>query len=112
MTYAKAAAAILAAGASAVVAALSGDQMVSDLEWINILIAIAAAAAVFTAPNVPGARATKFALAAVMAGLTAAVNLVSDAAGPTNWWQLLTVAVGAALVYAVRNTPESPPAAV
>lgn len=110
--YAKAAAAIVAAGASAVVAALSGDQVISDLEWINILIAIATAASVFTAPNAPGARATKFVLAGVMAGLTAAVNLVSDAAEPTNWWQLLVAGLGAALVYAVRNTPESPPAAV
>jgi peptidoglycan/LPS O-acetylase OafA/YrhL len=110
--YAKAAAAIVAAGASAVLAALSGDQTISDLEWINILIAIAAAASVFAGPNIPGARATKFVLAAVMVALTAAVNFISDTTGPTNWWQLLIAAAGAGLVYAVRNSTETPPAAV
>ncbi|MEU5259034.1 hypothetical protein [Amycolatopsis sp. NPDC021455] len=111
MTYAKAAAAVLAAGASAVLAALTGDQVISPLEWINVLIAIASALTVFAAPNVPGAAVTKFVVAAIMAGLTAAANLVTDA-GPTSWWQLVTAAVGAALVYAVRNTAESPPVAV
>jgi len=108
--YAKAAAAILAAGASAVVAALTGDQTIDSVEWINILTAIAAALAVFAAPNVPGASVTKFIVAAIMAGLTAAANLVTDA-GPTPWWQLVTAGLGAALVYAVRNTAELRPAA-
>lgn len=109
--YAKAAMAVVAAGAAAVVAALSGDQVISNLEWINILIAIATAAAVFTAPNIPGARVTKFVLAAIMVALTAAVNLVSDTGGFTHWWQLVAAVIGAALVYAVSNTPEAPPAA-
>ncbi|WP_372663515.1 hypothetical protein [Amycolatopsis kentuckyensis] len=112
MTYAKAAAAVLAAAASAVLAALTGDQTISVLEWVNILIAVATAASVFTAPNVPGARVTKFVLAVIMTGLTAVVNLVgAEGTSDTNWWQLLTAFAGAILVYAVRNTAENPPAA-
>lgn len=113
MQYAKAAAAVLAAGASAVLAALTGDQAISVLEWVNILIAVATAASVFTAPNVPGARVTKFVLAVIMTGLTAVVNIVgAEGTTDTSWWQLLTAAAGAILVYAVRNSAESPPAAV
>ncbi len=113
MQYAKAATAVLAAGASAVLAALTGDETISTLEWVNILIAIATAASVFTAPNVPGARVTKFFLAVIMTGLTAAVNVVgADATADTNWWQLLTAAAGAILVYAIRNAAERPPATV
>lgn len=113
MQYAKAAAAVVAAGASAVLAALTADETISTLEWVNILIAIATAASVFTAPNVPGARVTKFVLAVIMTGLTAVVNIVgSDATTDTSWWQLLTAGAGAILVYAVRNTAEHPPAAV
>lgn len=113
MTYAKAAAAVLAAGASAVLAALTGDQTISTLEWVNILIAIATAATVFTAPNVPGARVTKCALAVIMTGLTAVVNIVgAESTTDTNWWQLLTAFAGAVLVYAARNAAESPPAAI
>lgn len=111
--YAKAAAAVLAAAASAILAALTGDQTISVLEWVNILIAVATAASVFTAPNVPGARVTKFVLAVIMTGLTAVVDIVgADATTDTNWWQLLTAFAGAILVYALRNTAESPPAAV
>ncbi|MBB1153534.1 hypothetical protein [Amycolatopsis dendrobii] len=104
MNYAKAAVAVLAAGASAALAALTGDQTISTLEWVNILIAIATAASVFTAPNVPGASVTKAALAAIMTGLTACANLVG-ANSSTSWWQLFSAFLGAALVYAVRNTP-------
>ncbi|MEW2507606.1 hypothetical protein AB0878_44820 [Amycolatopsis sp. NPDC047767] len=113
MQYAKAAVAVLAAGVSAVLAALTGDQMISTLEWVNIAIAVATAASVFAAPNVPGARATKLVLAVIMTGLTAVVNVIgAEATTPTDWWQLLTAFLGAVVVYAVRNTPQSPPAVV
>jgi hypothetical protein len=111
--YAKAAVAVVAAGASAVLAALTGDQSISILEWVHVLIAVATAASVFTAPNVPGARVTKFVLAVIMTGLTAVVNIVgAGSTTDTNWWQLLTAFTGAILVYAIRNTAERPPAAV
>ncbi len=112
MQYAKAGAAVLAAGVSAILAALTGDQHISTLEWVQVLIAIATAATVFTAPNVPGARVTKAAVAVIMTGLTAVVNVVgAEGTTDTNWWQLLSAAAGAILVYTVRNTAESPPAA-
>lgn len=106
MQYAKAVAAVVAAGASAAVAGLTGDQTITALEWINICIALATSAAVFTAPNVPGAAATKAALALIMAGLTTAANLVADGVTLTTLWQILAAVAGAAAVYGVRNAPE------
>ncbi|MEU4670503.1 hypothetical protein AB0F91_21580 [Amycolatopsis sp. NPDC023774] len=106
MQYAKAAA-VLAAGVSAILAALTGDQTISTPEWVNvaIVIAVASAASVFAAPNVPGAPVTKLVL--IMTGLTAVVNVI-DTAGATGWWQLLTVFLWAVFVYAVRNSANPP----
>ena len=113
MQYAKAGMAVIAAGASALVAAYTGDQIITTLEWINVAIAVATAAAVFAAPNVPGAPVTKFILAMIMTGLTAAVNIIAaDPHSGTVWFQLLAAVAGAAAVYSVRNTPERPPTAV
>lgn len=108
MQYAKTGAALLAAAASALIAALSGDQTISAVEWVNIATAIATAASVFTAPNVPGAHTTKFNLAMIMAGLTIATTII--AATPlasTAWFQALTALAGAAAVYGIKNNPPS-----
>lgn len=104
MNYAKALAAVLATVLSAVVAALTGDEVVSTVEWVNIAIAGVGAAAVFAAPNVPGAAYTK----AVLAVLTAVLTLLADLLlvgplGTSEWLQLGVVALGALGVYAVPN---------
>jgi hypothetical protein len=88
MQYAKSLVAVLATIASALVAALTGDQYVSPVEWINVAIAAATALSVFTAPNVPFANATKAALATITAMLTLAVNLVADGETLSEWLQL------------------------
>lgn len=103
-TYAKALLAVLAAGVSAATVGLTGDGVVDSVEKINIAIAVITAASVFAGPNVPGARITKFVLAALGAVLTLAVNLIADGITTSEWLQLASAAVGAVLVYAVPNT--------
>lgn len=105
MQYAKALMAVLATIVSAVIAALTGDNHIGDVEWINIAIAGAAALSVFAAPNVPGARITKFVLAFFMAVLTLAVNLIADGITLSEWLQLLVAGLGSVGVYAIPNRP-------
>lgn len=102
-TYAKSLLSLAAAVVSALIVALTGDNYIDTVELINVLIAAVTAAAVFTGPNVPGARVTKFVLAVLGAVLTLAVNLVADGITASEWLQLLSAAIGAALVYAVPN---------
>jgi hypothetical protein len=103
MQYAKALMAVVATVVSAVVAALTGDGFIGNVEWINIAIAGVAALAVFAAPNVPGARITKFVIAFLMAVLTLAVNLIADGITLSEWLQLLVVGLGSVGVYAIPN---------
>lgn len=105
MTYAKSVLAVVVAGISAAIVALTGDNSFSDVELINIAIAVVTAAAVFAGPNVPGARVTKMVLAVLGAVLTLAVNLIVDGVTLSEWLQLAVAAAGAIGVYAVPNSP-------
>jgi hypothetical protein len=107
MNYAKALAAVVATVLSGVIAALAGDAVIDLQEWVNVAILAAGALAVFTAPNVPGARYTKSALAVITAVLTLAVNLIAGGLDVTEWLQLGMAALGALGVYAVPNRPSS-----
>lgn len=102
-SYSKAIAAVVATILSAVIAALTGDNTIGNVEWINIAIAGTGALVVFTAPNVPGARYTKMVVAVLMAVLTLAVNLIVDGVTVSEWLQLGMAALGALGVYAVPN---------
>ena len=104
MNYAKAFAAVVATILSGVIAALAGDGVIDLQEWVNVAILAAGALAVFTAPNVPGARFTKAVLAVVTAVLTLAVNLIVGGLDLTEWLQLGMAALAALGVYAVPNT--------
>lgn len=104
-TYAKSVLAVIAAGISAAIVALTGDQLIDDVEKINIAIAVVTAAAVFTGPNVAGARVTKSVLAVLGAVLTLAVNLIADGITASEWLQLLMAALGALGVYFIPNRP-------
>lgn len=104
MNYSKAIAAVVATVLSAVVAALFGDEFVSSVEWVNIAIAGVGAAAVFAAPNVPGAAYTKAIIAVLTAVLTLLASLLLvGPLGVSEWLQLGVVALGALGVYAVPN---------
>lgn len=100
MNYGKSLAAVVAAIISAVVASLTGDNNVDAAEWVNVVLAGLAAAAVFTAPNVPGARYTKVTLAVLTAVATLLVSYITDGMTPTEWLQLGLAALGAVGVYA------------
>jgi hypothetical protein len=102
MAYAKSLLAVLVAGIYAIVAALT-DNTITNVEWINVGIAVAGAAAVFTAPNVPGAKTTKFVLAVITAVLTFFTTAVADGVTTSEWLQVLIIAAGALGVYAVPN---------
>jgi hypothetical protein len=109
MNYAKSLLAVLATAVTAIVAAMT-DNTITDVEWINVGIAAAGAAAVFAAPNVPGARFTKFILSAITAILVFFASAVTDGVSGAEWLQALIVALGAVGVYAVPNRPVGPDA--
>ncbi|AXH68765.1 hypothetical protein SEA_COMRADE_50 [Streptomyces phage Comrade] len=104
MAYAKSLLAVLVTVITAVVAAMT-DSVVSNVEWINVAIAGAGAAAVFAAPNVPGSRYTKAVLAIITAVLTFLVTVITDGVSTAEWLQVLVIAAGAVGVYAVPNKP-------
>lgn len=107
MNYAKALVMVLVTIVSAVVASLTGDNFVSNLEWINVAISGVGAAAVFAAPNVPGARFTKGILAVLTAVLTLLVNLIADGVSVSEWLQLLVAAAGSLGVIAAPYEPKT-----
>lgn len=103
MNYAKAGAAVVATILVALIAALSGDGVIASTEWVNVAIAGVGAAAVFAAPNVPGARYTKAILAVLAAVLTVLSSAILGGIDTTELLQILVVALGAVGVYAVPN---------
>lgn len=107
MNYAKALAAVVATVLSALVAALVGDAVITTVEWVNVAIAGTGAAAVFTAPNVPGARYTKSVLAVLTAVLVLLTSVITDGITSTEWLQLALAALGALGVYAIPNASTS-----
>lgn len=102
-TYAKFFAAVVATVLSGIVAALYGDNVISNPEWVNIAIAGVGACAVFAAPNVPGAAYTKSVLAVLTAALTVLASAIVGGITPTEWVQIALAALGAVGVYAVPN---------
>lgn len=103
MKYAKAWSAIVAAVLAAVVAALT-DGRIDPAEWINVAIMGAGAAAVLTAPNVPGSRYTKVILAVLTAVLTLAVSLITGGLTTSEILQLVLAGLGAVGVGGLRNS--------
>lgn len=103
MNYAKALAAVVTTVLSAVVAALTGDNYIGAVEWINVATLAVGACAVFAAPNVPHARTTKAVLAVLTAVLVLSTNLIADGITVSEWLQLGVAALGALGVYAVPN---------
>lgn len=104
MNYMKSFAAVVATVLSAAVAAMIGDGIVSVVEWVNVAIAGSGAAAVFAAPNVPGARYTKSVLAVLTAVLMLLTSVITEGITSTEWMQLALAALGALGVYAAPYT--------
>jgi hypothetical protein len=101
MTYAKAFAAVIAAALVAVSAVITDG--ISTTEWITVAIAAVGAAAVFAAPNVPGAKYTKSILAVLTAVLAFVATTVADGLGAADLVQIGILALGALGIYAVPN---------
>jgi hypothetical protein len=110
--YARSLVAVVAAAVGAVVAAKTGDGQVDPSEWVNVILLTAGAAAVFTAPDVPGASRTKLALALVTAGCTAAVSLVNDGISWTDAWQILAAVLAVLGISVAPYTPLAGPGEV
>jgi len=96
---------------AAVAGALTGDGVISSVEWVNVAIMGVGALAVFAGPNVPGAAYTKAILAVLAAGLTVLVSAIIGGIDSVEWIQIILAAAGAVGVYAVPNTNGTPPVA-
>lgn len=105
MTYAKTVAQIIATGIAAVLVALTGDGQFSDVELINVAIAVVGAVGVLYVPNAPNGAVAKMVVSALMAALTLAVNLIADGVTISEWLQLVMAALAAIGVYAIPNSP-------
>src|SRR5688500_8362674 len=102
MNYAKLIAAVIGAGLAAAVAAFT-DGQITNVETINIAIAVVGAASVFAAPNVPGAMYTKSILAVLSAVLVFLTSAITDGINTAEALQIGVVALTALGVYAVPN---------
>lgn len=104
-TYWKSIVEVVAAVLAGVAAAKTGDGVVDAQEWVNVAILAVGAAAVFAAPNVPGARYTKAILAVLTAVLTALASHIIGGVTFTELVQIVVAGLGVVGVYAVRNGP-------
>jgi hypothetical protein len=93
----------LVGAAVAAVAAVVTDDVVTDVEKIQVGIAVASAAAVWLAANVPTMPAAKTVVAVVLAVLNLAVGLVTDGMQAADWWMLAVAGLTAAGVFATSN---------
>lgn len=112
MTHTKVLVAIVAAGLSAVAVALTGDGAFSTVEYINVAIAIVGAVGVYYVPNAPNGPVAKSVVAALMAALTLAANLIAGGLTISEWVQIGIAALAALGVYGFANRPTSAPAHV
>lgn len=103
MQYAKLAVQVLVTIATAIVAALVGDDTINSVEWVNVAIVGVTAAGVFYAPNVKGANVTKFVLSALGAVLVVLASTITGGIGAVEVIQMLIAGAGAVGVYAIPN---------
>lgn len=103
--YWKAAIAVVIAVLSALQAAVLGDEVISSQEWVNVAIAGVTAAAVFSAPNVPGARYTKAILAGLGAVLVVLTSAIIGGVSASEWIQIGLAALGTVGVAVKSNSP-------
>lgn len=111
MNYQKAVLAVIATIFTAIIPVLSTSSHVTPSQWINVAITGITAAAVFAAPNIPGARYTKAIIAVLMAVLgfvvTAVANCPSFAGchlATADWLQMGVLGLNAVGVFAVPNS--------
>lgn len=110
MKYAKLWMQVAAAIVMAVVASMQGDNSVSSVEWVNVAIVGIGAAGVFAAPNIRGAKYTKFILSALAAISAVLASALTNGLQLVEIWQMAVAALGAVGVYVIPNAGHSPDA--
>lgn len=101
--YTKAILAVVATVVAGLVAAMTGDNTISNTEWVNVAVLGVGAAGVFAAPNVPGAAYTKSVLAVLAAVLTLLASYITNGVSSTELLQMVVAGLGAVGVYAFPN---------
>lgn len=101
--YAKFIAIVVATVLSGLSAALVGDSVISPQEWVNVSILAVGALAVFTGPNVPGAKYTKSILAVLTAVLTVLASVILGGIGTVEVIQMALAGLAAVGVYGFEN---------
>lgn len=104
--YGKAIAALIVAAGTALSAALVGDNAITDVEMVQIIIQTATVAGVWVAPTVPQWPWAKVVIAAVLAAANLAATLL--AAGPVMLSGWINIALAALGVIAVGAAPAEP----
>lgn len=85
------------------------DNLITNLEWIQILIAGVGAALVYITMNGPigtfwrYAKTTAYTLSAVLGTL---LTVLPDGMSPNDWYSLVIVGLTALGILGARNTPE------
>lgn len=102
--YAKAAVAVIAAVATALVAVLT-DDTVTTSEWLQVAIAGTSAVVVWLAANVPDAPTAKTWAAATLAALQAVAAAITGGITGPEW---IGIALSVAAVLGVWGTPNGP----
>ena len=101
--YAKFGAQVVATVLAAVLAALTGDNTIDPVEWVNVAVLAVGAAGVFAGPNVPGSTYTKTVLSVLAGVLAVLTSAIVGGIDTTEWIQIAMAALGALGVYAIPN---------
>ena len=105
--YTKGIAAVVAAILVALGAALSGNNHIDPVEWVNVAIAGIGAVGVWVAANVNGAPYVKGVLAFLTAALVALQSAIVGGVTYTEWIQIALAALGAIGVVALKNVDDA-----
>lgn len=97
--------ALVFAGLTAVSPLIAGDGNVDTSEWLQVGVALATAASVWVAANVPDLTWAKTAIAVIGGGLSAATAAITDGISPAEWVNIVLAALAVVFVWAVPNAP-------
>lgn len=100
--YGKSLAAAAFAIITVVYSAISGDNHVEPVEWVNIAIAVATAFGVYFIPLDPRLRYGKTAVAVVLSALQVVTTVMLDGLDPSEW---LLIAIAALTALGVGAAP-------
>lgn len=94
----------LAGAAALAVASVLTDNLITTVEWVQIVIAVATAMQVWVTANVPALTWAKTLTAVVLGVANLLVGMIADGLDAADWSALVVAALTAAGVYAVPNS--------